>query len=254
MNNPLGTWTLFKRENARFMKVYIQTILAPVVSNLLFLTIFGLSLRSAVVSIEGVGYLEFIVPGLILMGIINNSYQNPSSSLIITKYQGRIADLLTIPLKSGEILLAMIGSALLRGLTVGLITYLTALYFVDFTYPSLTAIFTGGILVSLFFSFLGVFMGIWADEFDKTAFITNFVLMPLTFLGGVFYPITTLPDVFQTISQANPIVYMVNIFRYGFTGIEEISLTTSYIIVITMVVSLGILDYYLLKKGWKLQD
>lgn len=253
MANPIGTLTLFKRETKRFVKVYMQTIFAPVISNLLFLTIFGLSLNKAAISIEGVSYLEFIVPGLVIMGIINNAYQNPSSSIMIMKYQGLITDLLIIPLKKYEILIAMISSAVLRGLIVGAVTLAPASFFIDLTFYSVPLILLISILVALFFGLLGLLVGIWADEFDKTAFIQNFVMMPMIFLGGVFYPISTLPPFFQKLSSFNPIVYMVNLLRYGFTGINEFSLLVSFSVLGGGIILLTIVNYLILRSGWKLQ-
>ncbi|MEK7673064.1 MAG: ABC transporter permease [Patescibacteria group bacterium] len=255
MSNRLGTWTLFKRENKRFMKVWLQTIFAPVVSNLLFLTVFGLSLhRNSGDVLEGVSNLQFIVPGLIIMGLINNAYQNPSSSIIIMKFQQLIQDLMIIPLKKIEIFIAFIGSAVLRAFIVGGVTYLTSLFFVDFPYHSVSLILLTSLLVSLFFSFLGMILGIWADVFDKQAFVQNFVLMPLIFLGGVFYPITSLPGIFQKISQANPIVYMIDLLRYGFTGVHEFSITLSLTILTAGVLILGTTNYLILRSGWKLHS
>lgn len=253
MNNPRGTWTLFLRETKRFMKVYLQTILAPVVGNLLFLAIFGLSI-SRDVPIEGVTYLQFLVPGLIIMGIINNAYQNPSSSLIIMKYQGLISDLMTIPLKRGEIFLAFMGSAVLRAFIIGIMTFLTASFFVDFPYYSIPMIFLTATLVALFFSSLGFAVGVWAKEFDQQAFIQTFILVPLTFLGGVFYPVSKLPEFFHQISRANPIVYMIDLLRYGFTGIHEFSIIGGLSVISAVTIFTTFFAYYLLHTGYRLQN
>lgn len=253
MSNPIGTLTLFRRETMRFLKVYMQTIFAPVISNLLFLMIFGLSLNRAAQAIEGLSYLEFMVPGLVMMGIINNAFQNPSSSIMIMKYQGVIQDLMIVPLKKSEVLLAIISSAVLRGMIVGVITLLTALFFVIPDFTSVFVILSSSILVSLMFGLLGLLVGIWSEDFDKVAFIQNFILMPMIFLGGVFYPITTLPGIFQTISSFNPIVYMMNALRYGFTGFAEFSLPLSFTILIGGVILLTIIDYLILRSGWKMQ-
>jgi len=253
MHNPTGTYTLFKRETKRFLKVWMQTILAPVISNLLFLMIFGLSISRSVDNIGGLSYLQFIVPGLVLMGIVNNAYQNPSSSMIIQKYQGLIQDLMIIPLKKIEIMLAVISSAVLRGLIVGVITLIPALFFVSFPYSSLPVLLGSAVLVSLFFSFLGLFVGIWAKDFDKTAFIQNFVLTPLVFLGGVFFPVSNLPGPFDTISLFNPIVHMANLLRYGFTGYVELPLLTSFVVLGSATLVLGLVTFALLRSGWRLQ-
>lgn len=254
MNNPYGTWTLFKRETMRFLKVYMQTIFAPVVNNLLYFAVFGLSLHKAIPSIQGISYLQFMVPGLIVMGLINNAYQNPSSSIILMKYQGLIGDLMSIPLKRIEIFSAFIVSALLRSFIVGGITFLTATFFVDFPYTSIPIILLSAFLISLFFSFLGLFVGIWAKEFDNQAFLQNFIIMPLTFLGGVFYPISSLPGVMSSIAKFDPIVHMINLLRYGFTGIQEISLQLSFIVLTSGTIFLGIITYLALRTGWKLQN
>ncbi|PIR54690.1 hypothetical protein COU74_05390 [Candidatus Peregrinibacteria bacterium CG10_big_fil_rev_8_21_14_0_10_36_19] len=253
-NNPIGTWTLFKRETNRFMKVYMQTIIAPVISNLLFLTVFGLSLSRGSEMIHGLSYLQFIVPGLVMMGMTNNAYQNPSSSIIITKYQGRIDELMTIPLTPGEILTGFIASATLRGFIVGIATLIPAAFFVDVTPFSLPITLLSALLLNLCFSFLGFVVGVWADEFDKTAFLQNFILMPLTFLGGVFYSTSSLPSPFSYISNFNPIVYMVNTLRYGFTGYAEYSITLSFALISGITLALGIASYVIIRSGWKLKN
>ena len=254
MNNVRGTWTLFKRETMRFLKVYLQTILAPVISNLLYFAVFGFSLHRAIPSVQGVSYLQFIVPGLIIMGLVNNAYQNPSSSIILMKYQGLIGDLLSIPLRRSEIFFAFIASAVLRSFIVGIVTLITSLFFVSFTYTSIPIILISSLLVSLFFSFLGLFVGIWAKEFDNQAFIQNFIILPLTFLGGVFYPVSALPGVIATIAKFDPIVHMINLLRYGFTGIQEISLSLSMTVLGALTVFMGVTCYIAIRTGWKLQN
>lgn len=254
MSNKLGTLTLFKRETNRFMKVYLQTLFAPVFSNLLYFAIFGLSLYKAVPDVNGITYLQFLVPGLIAMGIINNAFQNPSSSLIIMKYQGLIQNLLTIPLKRSEIMLAFVFSAVLRGLLVGFMTYLTAIIFVELPYHSFLIITLAALIIALFFSFLGLLVGIWAKEFDRNAFVQNFVLTPLTFLGGVFYSLDRLPQIAQNISMANPIVYLIDLLRYGFTGVHSYPIGISFAVSITITAILGAITYLVLKSGWRLEN
>lgn len=254
MANRIGALTLFKRETKRFLKVYTQTLLSPVISNLLYLAIFGLSLRSSVQVSGGVSYLQFLIPGLVIMGIINNSFQNTSSSIVIMRYQGLLSDLMRIPLTKMEILCAMISSAVLRGLIVGSITLLTGLFFVSFGDYSPLIVLSTSILVAFFFSFLGMITGIWATEFDKIAFFTNFVLTPLIFLGGVFYPISSLPEPFRSISAANPLVYMIDLLRYGFTGYHDFPIAVSFSVIIVAVIAAGSFAYYLLKIGYRLQD
>jgi len=232
----------------------MQTIFAPVINNLLYFAVFGFSLHRAIPDIQGITYLQFMVPGLIIMGLVNNAYQNPSSSIILMKYQGLISDLMSIPLKSYEIFIAFISAAVIRSFIVGGVTLLTALFFVSFPYTSITVILVASMLVALFFSFLGLFVGIWAKEFDNQAFIQTFVIMPLTFLGGVFYPVGSLPGVIGTAAKFDPIVHMINLLRYGFTGIQEISIWLSLGILGGMTLFMGIISFIALRRGWKLQN
>lgn len=254
MANYYGTWTLFKREVSRFMKVYLQTVFAPVMSNLLYFAIFGFSLSRAIPDIQGVTYLQFLVPGLIIMGIINNAYQNPSSSIIIMKYQGLIENLLRIPLKRIELLISFAAAGVFRGLLVGVITYLTAIFFVDLPYTSIPIIFASAILIALFFSFLGILVGLWATSFDRNAFIMNFILQPMIFLGGVFYAPSSLPELAGKVSNLNPIIYMTNLLRYGFTGVIEHPIGLSFAVVGISTIILGLACHLLLRSGWRLQN
>lgn len=254
MSNFRGTWTLFKRETMRFMKVYMQTLLAPVVSNLLYFAIFGISLHRSIPEIDGVSYLAFLVPGLIILGVVNNAYQNPSTSILIMKYQGLLGDMMSIPLKRFELLMAFTCSAVLRAMIIATMTYLTSLFFVDFNYTSISIIIISSLLVSFFFSFFGLIVGIWAEDFDKMAFVQNFLLMPLIFLGGVFYPVSSLPATFAGLSSLNPLVYMINLIRYGFTGILEFPLITSFMVTGIGTFLLGLFAYLLLRSGYKLQN
>jgi ABC-2 type transport system permease protein len=255
MANPLGTWTLFKRETKRFLKVWMQTIASPVFSNLLYFAIFGLSLRSAVpIEGEGITYLQFLVPGLIVMGLINNAYQNPTSSIMIMKYQGLIADMMTIPLTHIEKFIAFTSSAIIRGMLVGAVTLITSLFFVSFDYHSITIIIFSSLMISFFFACFGIVIGIWADEFDRQAFIQTFILTPLIFLGGVFYPVTKLPGIFQTASLFNPIVYMIDLLRYGFTGVSEFPVNTSILLLSGFTLAMALFSYFLMRSGYKLQN
>ncbi len=253
MANYYGTWTLFRRESSRFLKVYMQTVFAPLVSNLLFLAIFGLSLHRTV-PMEGVSYLQFLVPGLIVMGIINNAYQNPSSSIILMKYQGTINNLLIIPLRKIEIFTAFICASILRSFIVAIVTFTASLFFVSFSYYSIPFIFLAAFLIAMFFSSLGLAVGIWAKEFDNQAFIFSFILTPLIFLGGIFFPASKLPGAFAKIIQINPIIYMIDLFRYGFNGIHEFPISTGLIVLFIATFLVSWLAYHLLKTGYQLQN
>lgn len=251
--NPRGTWTLFYKEIARFKEVWMQTILAPLISNLLFLLVFGLTLSKEASPVPGFAYLTFLIPGLAAMGAMSNAIQNPMSSLIIAKYTNNIQELLMIPLRGYEISLAYIGAGIVRGFLVAASTVLVGMIFtpVPFSNPALIIIFLtllGGI-----FSSVGAIIGIVAKEFDGASIIPTFILTPLMYLGGVFYSINHLPGIFASLSKFNPIYYMIDGFRHAFLGTSEISVSLSLgITVLCFVATFGIASA-MFQKGYRLK-
>jgi ABC-2 type transport system permease protein len=217
--NAVGMRTLLGKEVKRFMRVPGQTVLAPLMSTSLYFVVFGYSLGGRVHQIDGVPYLRFIVPGLVFLGIANNAFLNSSSSLFITKLQGTIVDLLAAPLGAAEILFGFIGGAMIRGLAVGLLIWLVAALFTgfDLAHPGVAALAL--LLSSYTFSVLGLLAAVWAEKFEQINFFPTFVMLPLTFLGGVFYSVKSLPSPWSTISLFNPMVYMAELMRYGFLGV-----------------------------------
>jgi len=219
--NWIGLWTLYVREVRRFLKVVMQTVAAPVVTTLLFLAIFLLALGGGGRQIAGVPYVEFLVPGLIMMAITQNAFANTSSSLVIGKMQGNIVDLLTPPLSPAELTLGLALGGATRGAVVGLAVGLVLTPVAAIHVSSLTAILFFGVAASLMMSLLGIVAGLWADKFDHIATITNFVVTPLTFLSGTFYSVAQLPAAWRLAAHWDPFFYMIDGFRYGFTGAAE---------------------------------
>lgn len=218
---PRGFYTLLSKEVWRFVKVINQTIFAPVVTNCLYLTIFGVALKHRDTPFEGVSYMEFLIPGLVMLGLIQNSFQNSSSSVIIAKFQGTISDLLVVPMKSWEISGAfMIGGAL-RGLLVGVVTYITAWFFIPIPVLNPLLAIAGGTMIGMTFASFGAMAALHADDYDEIARYQNFVILPLVFLGGVFFSINDIPDNFQWLAYCNPIFYMIDVVRYAIIGVAD---------------------------------
>jgi len=248
-----GVWTLFKKEILRFWKVSFQTVAAPVITALLYLLIFSHVLEAHVQVYPGVSYTAFLIPGLMMMSLLQNSFANSSSSLIQAKVMGNIVFLLLTPLAYWELFLAFIVAAIIRGLVVGLSVWLVALFYVTLpiAHPLLIVAFAllgGGLLGAL-----GIIAGIWAEKFDQMAAFQNFIIMPLTFLSGVFYSIHSLPSFWQKVSHLNPFFYMIDGFRYGFFGAGDIDPAISLTVVTLSFLLLSAITLQLLKSGYKLR-
>ena len=216
--NWLGLWTLISKEVRRFMKVYLQTILAPVVTTLMFLAIFLLSVGRSVVQIHDIPFAQFLAPGLIMMAMVQNAFANTSSSLIISKVQGNIVDVLMPPLSPLELTVAFAFGGVARGVVVGIVVGLTVWPFAPMSIAHPLLVIYYGVGASLMMSLLGIMGAIWADKFDHMAAVTNFVILPLSFLSGTFYSIDRLPEAFKVIAFVNPFFYMIDGFRSGFIG------------------------------------
>ncbi len=251
--NFTGFVTLTERECRRFLRVWQQTIIPPVITSLLFILIFGYSLGSRISSIGGVSYLEFIIPGLLMMGVIMSAYMNTVSSLYISKFQGSVQEVLIAPLSYWEIIFAMTIAAVLRALAVGASILIVSLLFTGFPTHNFLVLAYFIIMVSLLFSFAGIATGLWASNFDQMNIFSTFVITPLTYLGGVFYSIHMLPAFWQTIARFNPILYMVDGFRYGFIGRSDVSLWISMLLVFVLACFFFVLCVQLFKKGYKLR-
>lgn len=251
--NTLGMKTLFAKEVRRFMRVPGQTVLSPLISTTLYFIVFGYSISSRIHEVEGVPYLSFIVPGLIFLGIANNAFLNSSSSLFITKIQGTVVDLLVAPLGAGELMAGFVGGAMVRGLVVGLLTWAVATLFTGFSLQHAWVAAYFLLLSSYVFSVLGLLAAVWAEKFEQINFFPTFVMMPLTFLGGVFYSVKALPSPWSQISLFNPMVYMVEGVRYGMVGSSTFSPALGGGILLGVaVVSTGV-TYAALRSGYKMK-
>ncbi|BFG74790.1 ABC transporter permease [Paraburkholderia terrae] len=248
-----GFRTLFYKELLRFWKVAFQTVLAPVITALLYLTIFGHALRDHVQVYPGVLYTSFLVPGLVMMSVLQNAFANSSSSLIQSKITGNLVFVLLPPLSHWEMYGAYVLAAVVRGLSVGLGVFVVTVWFIPMSFSAPLYIIAFAVLGSAILGTLGLIAGIWAEKFDQLAAFQNFLIMPLTFLSGVFYSTHTLPPVWREISRLNPFFYMIDGFRYGFFGMSDINPMWSLAIVSGFFVVLAVLAMRMLASGFKLR-
>lgn len=249
-----GFYTLFYKELLRFWKVSFQTVLAPVLTALLYLLIFSHVLEGHVQVYPGVSYTTFLIPGLVMMAVLQNAFANSSSSLIQSKVTGSIIFILLPPLSYREFFLAYTLASAVRGLVVGFGVFLVTLFFVDMPMHHPLWILLFALTGSCILGAMGIIAGIWAEKFDQLAGFQNFIIMPLTFLSGVFYSIHSLPAFWQGLSHFNPFFYMIDGFRYGFFGASDVSPYLSLSIVATCFLVLTFMALALLKSGYKLRQ
>ena len=245
--------TLLYKEVLRFWKVSFQTVMAPVLTAFLYLLIFSHVLQGSAAAYGGVGYAAFLIPGLVMMSLLQNAFANSSSSLIQSKITGNIIFVLLPPISYQEFYAAYVLAAILRGLLVGAAITVLGLFFTDLPFAAPLWILTFALLGGAILGSLGVIAGIWAEKFDQLAGFQNFLIMPLTMLSGVFYSIHSLPPIWQTVSHFNPFFYMIDGFRYGFFGQADISPYTSLSVVGSCFLILCALCLWLLKRGYKLR-
>ncbi|PPK43332.1 ABC-2 type transport system permease protein [Trinickia symbiotica] len=248
-----GFRTLFYKETLRFWKVSFQTVLAPVVTALLYLAIFGHALRGHVEVYPGVGYTSFLIPGLIMMSVLQNAFANSSSSLIQSKITGNLVFVLLPPLTHWELFSAYVLASVVRGLAVGFGVFIVTIWFVPMTFAAPLFIIGFAALGSALLGTLGLIAGIWAEKFDQLAAFQNFLIMPLTFLSGVFYSTHTLPDIWRQVSRLNPFFYMIDGFRYGFFGVSDVDPLASLAVVAAFFVLIAALAMRLIASGYKLR-
>lgn len=252
--NLRGFQTLLYKELLRFYKVFLQTVIAPIITTLLYLLVFSHALKDHVVVYDSIAYTTFLIPGLVMMTVIQNSFANSSSSLIQSKVSGNIVFVLLTPLSHIEFYLAFVLAAIIRGLVVGVGVYCVAQLFIPVPIHNVFIILLFAFLAGALLATLGIVAGIWAEKFDQLAGFQNFVIMPLTFLSGVFYSIHSLPDVWQMLSRFNPFFYMIDGFRYGFFGVSDVNPLFSLAIVSLALVVLASLTVMMLHRGYKLRN
>ena len=254
--NWAGFAALYWKEVLRFFKVQLQTVWAPSITTLLFLVIFTVAMGRGDRMVLGVPFADFIAPGLICMGMLQNAFANSSFSLLVGKIQGTIIDYLTPPLSVGELLAALVAASMTRAALVGFAVWLAMFFWpgVDVGIAHWWAVLWFGVMGSAMLSFLGVLTSIWAEKFDHAAAVTNFVVAPLALLSGTFYSIDRLSPAFQAVSHANPFFYAISGFRYGFLGEADSPIAAGALVLLGINIGLALLCYFLLKSGWKIKS
>ena len=251
--NWVGTRTLLRKEVRRFLRVPGQTVASPLVSTTLYFLVFGYTM-GARGDVNGVPYVSFIVPGLVFLGVANNAFLNSSSSMFITKIQGTVVDLLVAPLGAKELLIGFVTGAMVRGLLVGVLTWLAALFFTEPHAIHVASTFCFLMLSAYVFAVLGLLAGLWAEKFEQINFFPTFLMLPLTFLGGVFYDVRGLPEPFRTVSLFNPVVHMVEGLRAGMLGLDQRATLPGAALLLTVALGGTAVAYALLRSGYKLKS
>jgi ABC-2 type transport system permease protein len=252
--NWLGLWTLTGKETTRFVKVYAQTIAAPVINTLLFYLVFSLALGGNNRMIGDVPYMEFLAPGLIMMSLAQNAFANTSSSIVISKVQGNIVDVLMPPLSAFEFTAGYTLGGIARGLTVGLVSIIVLSLLMHLPISNPFFIIYHAFMGAMMLALLGLIGGIWSEKFDHLAAVQNFIIMPATFLSGTFYTADRLPESWRFLCHLNPFFYMIDGFRYGFIGISDGTLGTGLVVMAAINLALALLAYKMIDAGYKLKS
>ncbi|GEN51617.1 ABC transporter permease [Alkalibacterium pelagium] len=241
--------SLAVKETNRYLRIWVQTLVPPVITTSLYFVIFGNLIGGRIGEMEGFSYMEFIVPGLIMMSVITSSYSNVSSSFFSQKFQKNIEELLIAPVPTHIIMWGFVVGGLGRSILVGTLVTIISLFFVPLQVYSWSVVTLTLLMTSILFSLAGLLNGIFAQSFDDVSIVPTFVLQPLTYLGGVFYAISMLPPFWQAVSRVNPIVYMISGFRFGFLGVIDVPIVFSVLILILFIIVLYSIDWYLIEKG-----
>jgi len=247
--NWVGFQTLLGKEIKRFLRIWIQTILPSAITVALYIVIFGNFIGSRILPIQGYSYLQYIIPGLIMMAVINNSYANVVSSFYSARFQKNIEEILISPMPNSLLLLGFVLGGVVRGILVAIVVIGISLLFTHLYVYSIFQVCVIAILSATLFSLAGFTNGLFAKNFDDTSFITTFVLTPLIYLGGVFYSINLLPPFWKSVSLFNPILYIVDTFRHAILGVSDINVTLSFFYIFLLVIFLFFINLYMLKKG-----
>ena len=252
--NWVGAWTLYKKEVLRFLIVWIQTIFSPLISSLLFLLVLSLAIGADRGNVLGVPFITFLAPGLISMQVIQQSFSHSSSSFMIGKIQGNIVDLLYAPLSAAEVTISVALAAVTRSVMIAIVSIIVFKLIVDIEITNYFLLIVFTLLSSFVLGNIGIIAGLWAEKFDHMATVTNFVIVPLSFLSGTFYSIERLPEVLQIISKANPFFYMIDGFRYSFIGKADGSIFIGLVYLSVLSFVSWFVTYLLYKKGYKIKS
>lgn len=249
MNVLIPLRTIIVKEIVRFVRIWPQTLLPPAITTALYFLIFGELIGSRIGPVDGASYMNYIVPGVIIMSVISHSYANVVSSFYSTKFQRNIEELLVAPVPNWVILTGYVTGGVIRGLLVGLVVALISLLFTDIQVNNIAIALSIAFLTSIVFALAGFINAILAESFDDISIIPNFVLTPLSYLGGVFFSVDMLPNIWQTLSKGNPILYMVNTFRYGLIGVSDVNIALAYLITTGFIFILASSSLFMLYKG-----
>lgn len=249
MNFRIAFTTIVTKEIRRFTRIWPQTLLPPAITTALYFLIFGTLMGKRIGDIEGATYIDYIVPGVVLMSVISHSYANVVSSFYSTKFQRHIEELLVSPVPNWVILAGYVSGGVARGMLVGSVVVIISMLFTNMTIANIWIALAVFVLTATLFSLAGFINAVFADSFDDISIVPNFILTPLTYLGGVFYSIEMLPEIWQKISQANPILYMINAFRYGVIGVSDVDIKLAFGMTVGFIVLLTLFCLYLLNKG-----
>ena len=249
MNNAIALRTIVAKETKRFIRIWPQTLLPPAITTALYFLIFGKLIGDRIGTISGASYMDYIVPGIILMSVISHSYANVVSSFYSTKFQRNIEELLVAPVPNWVILGGYVSGGIIRGLLVGFVVALISMLFAKLVINNMLIVLAVAVLTATLFALAGFINAVLAESFDDISIIPNFVLTPLSYLGGVFYSVDMLPGIWQSISMGNPILYMVNAFRYGVIGISDVDIKMAFMMTGGFIVTLTLFSLFLLHKG-----
>jgi ABC-2 type transport system permease protein len=247
--NLIAYRTIARREIVRIVRIWTQTLIPPVITITLYYVIFGKLIGGRIGTIEGFGYMQYLVPGMVMMSVINNSYMNISSSFFGAKFQRSVEELLVAPMSNWVILAGYVTGAVARALVVGVLVLVVALFFTSLHVAHPLVALVSVLLGAIIFALAGFINAVYAKKFDDIALVPTFVITPLTYLGGVFYSVNMLGEPWQAISRANPILYMVNTFRFGVLGISDVHVGTALAVMVGFVIALGVFALRLLKRG-----
>jgi len=254
MKNLIGFWTIFRKEMYRLSLTWKSALFAPIISTTLYFIIFGAFIGSRIGDMEGISYMQFIIPGIIMMPAITGSYMHTTFAVYLQRFSKSIDDIIVSPLQPVYLLFGFVFSGIVRGFIISSLVFGVSLYFAPLKIFNLGLIILFMFLTSTVFSLLGFLTALFARNFDDNNVIPTFVLTPLTYLGGVFYSVSLLPEFWQTVSKLNPILYMVNGFRYGFLGISDVPVMHGVILLCGLVISLVFINLYCIRKGYGLKS
>ena len=247
--NLVAVKTIIRKEMKRVLRIWVQTIVPPAITMTLYFIIFGNLIGRRIGTMDGYDYMQYIAPGLIMMSVITNSYANVGCSFFGAKYSGYIEEMLVSPMSNASIIIGHVAGGVLRGILVGALVTIVALFFTRLEVVHPFIMLSVVLLSSIVFSLAGFINAVFAKNFDDISIVPTFILTPLTYLGGVFYSISLLPDFWQQVSKVNPILYMVNAFRYGILGTSDINIFYAYIILVVFIIILFSASFLLMKKG-----